>query len=275
MRKRPWSLHGGEIEESLGATGRPGRPHRRDRVTAWYRASPLAGGPLPAPRSGPGVRGLTVPPAGTPPATGSIPAPAHRRCLPPERVVLAHADASRRADRRRLIRDARAETFFSNDYHAEVLDAARISPSTLRPRLERRCPRRTTWVIESDSDRLTVVSPGREAGYAAQIVLGTDISQAAHPAAAGGTWVRASHHDNPSAAATLGLKKGHYHHDHALGRPRFSAGPRHDAPGPVPPPRSGLWVCRPAVFTGSSTGHLLRDRRSAGLRPFSRRVLVR
>jgi phosphotriesterase-related protein len=93
--------------------------------------------------------------------------------LPPERVVLAHADAFFvEHDRRRLIRDPRTRRF-QIDYHAEVLDAgANISVDcfghdwNIAP---------SNWVIESDVDRLTGLVALVEAGYAAQIVLGTDI----------------------------------------------------------------------------------------------------
>jgi phosphotriesterase-related protein len=93
--------------------------------------------------------------------------------LAPERVVLAHADAFFvEHDRRRLIRDPQARAL-RTDYHAEVLDAgANISVDCFGHRWNI-AP--NDWVIESDVDRLTGVVTLAEAGYAPQIVLGTDI----------------------------------------------------------------------------------------------------
>lgn len=89
------------------------------------------------------------------------------------RVVLAHADAFFvEHDRRRLIRDPEVRQL-RTDYHAELLDAgANISVDCFGHRWNI-AP--NDWVIESDVDRLTGVVALAEAGYAAQIVLGTDI----------------------------------------------------------------------------------------------------
>lgn len=93
--------------------------------------------------------------------------------LPPERVVLAHADAFFvEHDRRRLIRDPRTRRL-STDYHSEVLDAgANISVDCFGHRWN---IAGNDWAIESDVDRLTGVVALVEAGYASQLVLGTDI----------------------------------------------------------------------------------------------------
>lgn len=93
--------------------------------------------------------------------------------LPPERVVLAHADAFFvEHDRRRLISEPGARQP-GTDYHREVLDAgANISVDCFGHRWNI-APNH--WVIETDIDRVTGLVALIEAGYAAQLVLGTDI----------------------------------------------------------------------------------------------------
>jgi len=93
--------------------------------------------------------------------------------LPPDRIVIAHADAFfTEHDRRRLIRDPRSRNI-RTDYHIELLVAgANISIDcfghnwNIAP---------NDWVIESDIDRLAGLLALVEAGYASQIVLGTDV----------------------------------------------------------------------------------------------------
>jgi phosphotriesterase-related protein len=93
--------------------------------------------------------------------------------LSPDRVVLAHADAFFvEHDRRRLIADPAARQL-RTDYHREVLDAgANISVDCFGHRWNIAPDH---WVIETDVDRLAGLVALVEAGYAAQIVLGTDI----------------------------------------------------------------------------------------------------
>jgi phosphotriesterase-related protein len=93
--------------------------------------------------------------------------------LPPDRIVLAHADAFfTEHDRRRLILDPRARDI-RTDYHVELLEAgANISVDCFGHNWNI-VP--NDWVIESDIDRLTGLLALVQSGYASQIVLGTDI----------------------------------------------------------------------------------------------------
>ncbi|HEU5416582.1 MAG TPA: hypothetical protein VFV41_02740 [Streptosporangiaceae bacterium] len=162
----------GEVEEGIGQTGiRAGHigeigitdlgPRQSSLLRAAARAAVRTGVSVTVhPGWEPGSDGLAILPLLT--AEG----------LPPERVVLAHADAFFvEHDRRKLISDPHARQL-RTDYHREVLDAgANISVDCFGHRWN---VAPNHWVIETDVDRLTGLVALVEAGYADQIVLGTD-----------------------------------------------------------------------------------------------------
>jgi phosphotriesterase-related protein len=92
--------------------------------------------------------------------------------LTPERIIIAHADAFfTDHKRRRLILEPNARAL-QIDYHLELLEAgANISIDCFGHAWNIAV---NDWVIESETDRLAGLVALVDAGYAAQIVLGTD-----------------------------------------------------------------------------------------------------
>ena len=139
--------------------------------------------------------------------------------------MLAHADAFFvEHDRRRLISEPAARQL-GTDYHREVLDAgANISVDCFGHRWNI-APNH--WVIETDIDRVTGLVALIEAGYAAQLVLGTDICFKLLTRRGGGLGLPAPHRDDPPPAAGAGRKgERHHHHDQENASCHPRAGPQ-------------------------------------------------